>query len=172
MDALVSRELLHIYPEGDSLYVKALRTPNKATLNGETCLVDELNKYRLEEGDVISLYQVKYRYVAARVKEKDFAKSPQSSHSSPKAQAGAKVAPSSGERSRRESRKPSMMGKQTSKIAAAITPGNWGGQTLSWAFFAVFAGCAIAMVVIFAKGSSSESSDTGASDRMLRGALG
>jgi len=71
MDALVSRDLLHIFFEGNTLYLKALRTPNKVTLGGEYCLVDELNKYELEKDTVLSLYSDKYRYIVTKGSKKD-----------------------------------------------------------------------------------------------------
>ncbi|GMH55510.1 hypothetical protein TrRE_jg10712 [Triparma retinervis] len=178
MDALVSRELLHFFfLDGDVLHVQALRAPNKATLNGDYALVDDLNKFRVKEGDVVSLYQDKYRYEVSRCLSVDAPKnssssaSPSSSQQPSQSPAPANRKQSSSKVAPQASRRMSKIEQTKSKITAAVIGDNEGGSSaLQWAMFFVFSGCAIAIVYIIGRNSSSENSETGTSDRrMLRG---
>ena len=172
MDALVSRELLDITidPPSDGkpngqLSLIALRCPNKLTLNQDSCFIDDLNSFKVDAGDVVSLYGSKYRYtVAYGAEELSISEKESSSRVTPtsgglsgtkKTPFGVKVAPSGRDKpSERSRRRSSAIVKQQSKPGLKQSVG--GSSYLQWAFFVVFSGCLIALVFILARNTESE----------------
>jgi len=174
MDALVSRELLHIFFEGGELYAKALRSPNKATLNGELSFKDDLNKFVLNRGSVISLYNDKYRYTVSYVNKADApapsvgASAPSESRESSRKRSTAKVSPGvDSQRSRRSSERESAGDERA--MAAQVAPSWVQKINIQWAFFFVVSGCLIAIVFIIAR-NTEDSKASKSSRRLLRGA--
>jgi len=179
MDALVSRELLHItvdpasdkFPNGQ-LSLRALRVPNKVTLNKDPCFIDDLNSFKVNVGDVVSLYGSKYRYTVEYgpedVSERESSLPTPTSgglSGTKKTPFGVKVAPASG-RSERSRRKSSAIAKQPSRPVLQQSVG--GSSLLQWAFFVVFSGCLIALVFILARNTAKDEEDEGAHGRFLQ----
>ena len=188
MDALVSRELLLVtvdppsenQPDGQ-VVLRALRYPNKLTFNGAACFSDDLNSFRPDIGDVVSLYGSKYRYTVSfgvedlsmsknedTSQREDLSKTSSGRKSTP---FGVKVAPAK-ERSIKKvemgSRR-SSAGQIKSQTSVVLQQSGQNSSLLQWAFFCVFSGCLIALVYILARNTENEGEeDSGASNRLLR----
>ncbi|GMI01003.1 hypothetical protein TrVE_jg6229 [Triparma verrucosa] len=207
MDALVSRELLEVtvdvpspdFPNGRVAF-RAMRCPNKITLNLETCFKDDMNKWRAKQGDVVSLYGPKYRYkvvfaldqtstptpdVSVQSGGGTQSNGPSATSNSEKNNAssdiernksmftspfGVKVAP---QPEAQISRRISSRKSSVQKAIEKVDENNHGVSALHWGFFVVVSGCMIALVIIFARNSEAAGDeDEGAGQiRLLRGSV-
>ena len=179
MDALVSRELLEVtvdvpspdFPNGRVAF-RAMRCPNKITLNLETCFKDDMNKWRAKQGDVVSLYGPKYRYKVVFALDQTSTPTPDVSvQSGGGTQSNGPSATSNSEKNNASSdieRNKSMF---TSPFG--VNENNHGVSALHWGFFVVVSGCMIALVIIFARNSEAAGDeDEGAGQiRLLRGSV-
>ncbi len=185
MDALVSRELLELTVKetpcpkctGGKVLCRALRAPNKITLNGTTCFDDTAVAYEAEVGDRISLYGQKYRYTLSFGSETKEVDSSSLSVTSKKPVAvklsgsnfGVKVAPAEERSQTSKRRKSSAKGDRPPALKELRTDKSQVNY-LAWAFFVVLSGCLITVVIIFARSSEHNDSKDTEGTRRLRGA--
>ncbi|GMI38031.1 hypothetical protein TeGR_g5388, partial [Tetraparma gracilis] len=161
MDALVSRGVMSVESleapgddgSGGKVKLSACKVPNKLTLNGNKAFKDDISSQMGKVGDMISLYDIKYRYTIAwdESVSNEEAKSTNKAAvaAAPPASSSAKVAPESpmspkspknGERStRRQSTSGQMIAASASSLKKKMneSQNNACGcnQMIAWAAF-------------------------------------